>query len=1276
MIFFRKYTSMVLAVFMMIGILMPVYSVQHNENQVLANASNQVTIYLKSSNTNTNTNIHYRPAGGKWTVAPGIRLLPAEVSGYQKITLSIGTASSIEACFNFAGTRWDNNKGVNYKFSTGISTYVPGSSGSPGKITPGLPYKDTNAPSAPSDLKVDTISAQSVKLSWGPSTDNMAVAGYELYRNQMRIAVLTGLTFIDQNVQANTAYQYTVRSVDMAGNSSDMSSVLSVQTPEVVNRTVTVYYKQPQGWTNTFIHYRPNQGSWSAVPGTKMETAEITGYRKITLQIGNSTTMEAVFNNGGSQWDNNRTRNYVLLPGTSRIEDGIIKIGVPNQDNTPPNIVKQPSVMAKTDTSITLNWEHTSDDRGVKAYEVYRNNILIQTTTMTTFTDTGLVPATAYAYTIIAVDDAGNRSETSASLEVTTTTTSLQTFVIYYKVPNNWNGKAFIHYRFAGGQWTSVPGIALKQVADHPAYVIFNGQSSSSALEAVFNNGADQWDNNDRKNYTVTSGTYTLANGIISAGVPTVPRVEQLRILQGLALEVEIGAQQTFDIEAKFTDGSIATVTGTAKVTVGDATIASITENGRIQAIALGSTSIDIEYLGLRTSVPVQVVATGKTKPTSTSVNSLYLSNWKDNINIWMASKLAQTDRNTIYGPRIAEMRVKEDFTVNQIRDYTSFFRNETTKADYTDVAKFNSEAYLDENGVLRTKYSDFAGGSMPVSIRKDYVTVPNQDFTVATLTFTNDTDAPIQYSMLEQLNLNNKSATAMHTATYDQASQTMYVNMTSSGQFYAALTALQPMNSIQIGEADSPLNGFRQSGKLNGNTNRTANKIALAFQDQFMIPARASVTRSFAITIEPTMELARSAISTARGQSAEYWFNRTYISYDEWLTAPGKKQLSFADQGYQLAYKRNLVMIKNSINPVSGAMPATTNPYAYGYKVWARDSAVTAMILDQAGYYEETRKYWYWLNNRMRDDGTVGTCYDLWTNRWVTFVDPEHDSIGFFLLGVYNHYKLTGDKQFLQNTWNKYKRSADFVANSALNNPYGFGAMDHSIWEEFMEYNAFTQAAYVAGLQAAQKVAMELGQPALAERYRAAELRITAAIQKSSQSGAGLWNETGQYYNRAVMGNGSSKTLVDASSAALIVYGVIDPQSTRADKHIQKIKVNLQHDGYGVARYDNDDYYFTSIYNPGGNEALSSEPAWPQMSMYVALHHIYRGEKEQALPYMKWMIERMFAGYMAQGEAVSNVLKTPVPSTSPEPVTATWYMYAALAYEGKADLRVTPLAK
>ncbi|KXG42984.1 hypothetical protein [Tepidibacillus decaturensis] len=154
---------------------------------------------------------------------------------------------------------------------------------------------------------------------------------------------------------------------------------------------------------------------------------------------------------------------------------------------------------------------------------------------------------------------------------------------------------------------------------------------------------------------------------------------------------------------------------------------------------------------------------------------------------------------------------------------------------------------------------------------------------------------------------------------------------------------------------------------------------------------------------------------------------------------------------------------------------------------------------------------------------------------------------------------------------------------------------------------------------------------------------------------------------------DGTPRTLVDGSSNALIVYGVVDANSSRANSHVNKIKTNLQHDNFGIARYDGDTFYYTAPFSPAGNEALSDEPTWPQMSAYAALHHLYRGEKQTALNYLKWIVSRTAVGYMAQGEAVSRVTLKPLPSTMVEPVTAAWFIITALTYEDQADLRIIP---
>nr|2LAB_A Chain A, Beta/alpha-amylase [Paenibacillus polymyxa] len=99
--------------------------------------TNKVTVYYKKGF--NSPYIHYRPAGGSWTAAPGVKMQDAEISGYAKITVDIGSASQLEAAFNDGNNNWDSNNTKNYLFSTGTSTYTPGSNGAAGTIRTGAP---------------------------------------------------------------------------------------------------------------------------------------------------------------------------------------------------------------------------------------------------------------------------------------------------------------------------------------------------------------------------------------------------------------------------------------------------------------------------------------------------------------------------------------------------------------------------------------------------------------------------------------------------------------------------------------------------------------------------------------------------------------------------------------------------------------------------------------------------------------------------------------------------------------------------------------------------------------------------------------------------------------------------------------------------------------------------------------------------------------------------------------------------------------------------------
>ncbi|WP_160679249.1 CBM35 domain-containing protein [Clostridium sp. C8-1-8] len=666
------------------------------------------------------------------------------------------------------------------------------------------------------------------------------------------------------------------------------------------------------------------------------------------------------------------------------------------------------------------------------------------------------------------------------------------------------------------------------------------------------------------------------------------------------------------------------------------------------------------------------------------SVRSLYMSNWKDTMAIWQASKLSDNDTTSAKGPRLSELRYSGNWNVNQIQDYTGFFRDETNNAKYDQTHNFDSEGYYDENGVLHNNFLKYNGSNLPnMEISKDYVAVPNQNFIVSRYTLKNTGTSSITYSILDMLHPNNTTSNNV-AANYDSSRNALIVNMSASGQPYMALGAFTAPTYYQAAnDGDSNTSSstcsswytFDGSGSLKNNSNVSAQNVSVAFDQKVTVPAGSSQNVYFYVALGSSLSNVQSICDTARAQSGDSWFNNTSSSYSSWFN--GKTVPSFNDADLTSVYKRNLVMIKNAIRPGStsadGAMPATTNPLNYSYKIWARDSAVTAMSLDAAGFTTEGERYWNWLAARQSTDGSFHTCFWLWDNTNANFVEPENDSIGFFLIGAYKHYKATGNKAFLDGVYKAVKNSASYIMTN-MDQTTGFGPADKSIWEEgdSPQYYAYTQASYAMGLKSAALIATLEGDNALADSYNGAGSTILTAINRDDTAyPKGLWNAANGYYDRCINTDGTVNTLEDTSTNILFALGAIDVNSSRATSHVNKIEKDLNADTYGLPRYANDTFYYTSQWSPSGNEALEASPSWPQMTMWDSVYQTYKGNGSKSYDMLEWFKHRTGAGFMVTGEAVSNVTEAPLVSTAAEPVTAASFILASLAYSNNYDMRV-----
>ncbi|NEW07487.1 bacillolysin [Paenibacillus sp. SYP-B3998] len=226
------------------------------------------------------------------------------------------------------------------------------------------PSPDTQAPSVPTGLASTGITQTSVSLSWNPSTDNTAVTGYDVYNGSQLAASVAGTNATVSGLSAGTAYTFTVKARDAAGNVSIASVGLTVTT------------------TN------------SSDPDTQA-----------------------------------------------------------------PSVPTNLASTGKTQTSVSLSWNASTDNTAVTGYDVYNGSQLAASVTGTNATVSGLSAGTAYTFTVKAKDAAGNASAASSGLTVTTdTASSVQPWAAYvtYQVNDlvTYNGKT---YKAIQGH-TSLPG--------------------------------------------------------------------------------------------------------------------------------------------------------------------------------------------------------------------------------------------------------------------------------------------------------------------------------------------------------------------------------------------------------------------------------------------------------------------------------------------------------------------------------------------------------------------------------------------------------------------------------------------------------------------------------------------------------------------------------------------------------------------------------------------------------------------------------------------------
>lgn len=92
---------------------------------------------------------------------------------------------------------------------------------------------DAIAPSIPGNITAATVSSSQIALAWNASTDTNGVAGYKIYRHNVKVTTVTGTSYTDTGLVPSTVYKYRVAAFDASGNVSTQSNEVTAVTQAV-----------------------------------------------------------------------------------------------------------------------------------------------------------------------------------------------------------------------------------------------------------------------------------------------------------------------------------------------------------------------------------------------------------------------------------------------------------------------------------------------------------------------------------------------------------------------------------------------------------------------------------------------------------------------------------------------------------------------------------------------------------------------------------------------------------------------------------------------------------------------------------------------------------------------------------------------------------------------------------------------------------------------------------------------------------------------------------
>jgi len=189
------------------------------------------------------------------------------VTAYEILKDGVAIGTSSTTTFNVTGLTQSTSYQMMVKAKDGYGNLSPASTA----LSVTTLSSDTQAPTIPTGLASSSITQTSFTLSWTPSTDNVGVTGYDIYKNGALHGTVTTTSVSITGLSAGTNYSITIKAKDLAGNVSPSSMALSVTT---LSPADTQAPTKPTGLASSSITQTSFTLSWIA----STDNVGVTGY--------------------------------------------------------------------------------------------------------------------------------------------------------------------------------------------------------------------------------------------------------------------------------------------------------------------------------------------------------------------------------------------------------------------------------------------------------------------------------------------------------------------------------------------------------------------------------------------------------------------------------------------------------------------------------------------------------------------------------------------------------------------------------------------------------------------------------------------------------------------------------------------------------------------------------------------------------------------------------------------------------------------------------------